>query len=194
MSAHDKYLRIAVINGAFGIKGEVKIKAFTDELEACLSYGPLTDARGKVILTPTSSRAVKNAMAAYCEEVKTREEAEALKGVELYVLRSALPETDEDDFYYTDLIGLQVKTVSGQNAGTIIAMHEFGSNDMMEIKPPKKADSQATWYHPFTKISVPIIDIARGRVVIDPLDVVNADPELDDDDDSGSEAEPEGDA
>ncbi len=169
---------VAVISGAFGIKGEVKLKPFTDEPQNCLNYGPLTDENGVIILTPISARPVKKAMAVICEQVSTREQAQALSGTKLYVKRSALPPPDEDDFYYSDLIGLQVKTTSGKNIGTIVAMHEFGANDMMEIKPSKKAAEQsgssATWYHPFTKLAVPIVDIAKGRVIIAQQDVVNA--------------------
>lgn len=174
----DPHICVAVINGAFGIKGEVKLKPFTDQPEDCLNYGPLTDAKGAVILTPISARPVKKAMAVICEQVSTREQAEALSGTKLYVKRSALPPPAEDDFYYSDLIGLQVKTTSGKNVGTIAAMHEFGANDMMEIKPSKKAAEQrgstATWYHPFTKLAVPIVDITKGRVVIAEQEIVNA--------------------
>lgn len=157
---------VAAIAGAFGVKGEVKIKSFTAEPEACLSYGPLLDVQGKVVLTPKTSRFVKNGLAVFTEEIKTREQAEAMKSTKLYVPRSAFPEPDEDDFYVTDLVGLQVKTTDGKNAGKIVAVHDFGGGDMLEIKPPKTAKNAASFYHPFTKVAVPKVDIPKGRVII----------------------------
>jgi len=161
-SQTSKLICVAAIAGAFGVKGEVKIRPFTDDPEACLTYGPLLGADGKVMLTPKSHRAVKKALAVYTEEVKTREQAEAMKSTKLYVLRSAFPEADEDDFYVTDLIGLQVKTTDGKTAGKIVAVHDFGGGDMLEIKP-KDASS---FYHPFTKAAVPKVDIKAGRVIV----------------------------
>lgn len=184
MSAKDPYIELAVISGAFGVSGEVKIKSFTQDPQSCLDYGPLLSASGQVVLTPISARLVKNALAVICEQVQTREQADALKGTMLYVPRSALPAPDdEDDFYHADLIGLQVKTTSGQNAGKIVAIHDFGSGDMLEIKPPpptakKPESSTATWFHPFTKSAVPKIDIAKGRLIIEMPQVINAKSDL----------------
>lgn len=161
-SQTSKLICVAAIAGAFGVKGEVKIRPFTDDPLACLTYGPLLGVDGTVILTPKTSRAVKNALAVFTEEVKTREQAEAMKSTKLYVLRSAFPETEEDDFYVSDLIGLQVKTTDGKNAGKITAVHDFGGGDMLEIKPKDKS----SFYHPFTKRAVPKVDIKAGRVII----------------------------
>lgn len=181
MSTSDPLIQLAVISGAFGVGGEVKIKPFTQAPESCLDYGPLLDAGGCVILTPISARLVKNALAVVCEQVTTREQAEAMKGTALFVPRSALPAPDdEDDFYHSDLIGLQVKTDSGQNAGTIVAVHDFGSGDMIEIQPPKSAEKQGTWFHPFTKAGVPKVDISKGRLIIAMPEVINAKSDLPD--------------
>ena len=95
---------VAAIAGAFGVKGEVKLKSFTDVAENCVSYGPLLSETGEVILTPTSHRLVKGAVAIRCPEVKTREEAEALKSTKLYVPRENFPAPEEDEFYAADLI------------------------------------------------------------------------------------------
>lgn len=164
MSKTDKknLICVAAIAGAFGVRGEVKVKAFTDDPAACLLYGPLLDEAGNVALTPISSRAVKNALAVIAKEVKTREEAEALKSTKLYVPRDAFPNTDEDDFYVTDLVGLQVKTTDGKTAGKVTAVHDFGGGNMLEIKPKDKS----SFYHPFTKLAVPKVDINAGRVII----------------------------
>ena len=153
---------VGAIAGAFGVKGEVKLKSFTQNPEDCVAYGPLLDEAGAVILTPTSHRPVKDALAVRAQEVTTREQAEALKSKKVYVLRAALPEPEEDEFYFTDLVGLEVKTTDGKRMGKVIAVHEFGAGDMLEIKPK----GAASFFHPFTKIATPKVDISAGRVVI----------------------------
>jgi len=164
----DKWVCIAAIAGAFGVKGEVKIKSFTDKPEDCVKYGPLYDETGRLVLTPKTHRMVKKAVAVKADEIKTREAAEALKSTKLYVQRSALPDPDEDEFYFTDLVGLDVKTTEGKRLGKVIAVHEFGAGDMLEIKPK----DAASFYHPFTKLAVPKVDIKAGRIVIE---IVEAD-------------------
>ena len=163
----DRLICVAAISGAFGIKGEVKVKLFTQDPVSCLTYGPLLNEAGEVVLTPISSRPIKDGLAVIAEEVETREEAEALKSTKLFVARAALPDPDEDDFYYADLIGLDVKTTSGQRAGVVIAVHEFGAGDMLEIKPAKKDGKQPhSFFHPFTKLATPKVDIQAGRIII----------------------------
>ena len=120
------------------------------------------DEAGAVILTPTSHRPVKDAMAVRAQEVTTREQAQALKSKKVYVLRASLPDPDEDEFYFTDLVGLDVKTTDGKRMGKVIAVHEFGAGDMLEIKPK----GAASFFHPFTKVATPKVDIGAGRVVI----------------------------
>ena len=153
---------VAAIAGAFGIKGEVKLKAFTDLPENCVSYGPLLSENGKVILTPISNRLVKGAVAVACAEVTTREQAEALKSTKLYVPRENFPAPEEDEFYASDLVGLDVKTTDGKRMGKIIGVQDFGAGDLLEIKPK----DSASFFHPFTLVGVPKVDIKAGRVVI----------------------------
>ena len=153
---------VGAIAGAFGVKGEVKLKSFTQNPEDCVAYGPLLDESGAVVLTPTSHRPVKDALAVRAQEVTTREQAEALKSKKVYVLRASLPEPEEDEFYFTDLVGLDVKTTDGKRMGKVIAVHEFGAGDMLEIKPK----DSASFFHPFTKVATPKVDIGAGRVVI----------------------------
>lgn len=168
---------IAAIAGAFGVKGEVKIKPFTENPKDCLTYGPLMNEQGKTILTPVRSRAVKKFLAVVCQEVQTREQAEAMKSTKLYVPRSALPPPGEDEFYYSDLVGLKVELLDGTPRGRVKAVHDFGSGDLLEIKTKDEKD----WYHPFTKDAVPRVDIKGGRIVIDVIEP--------DDDHSGAEDE-----
>ena len=157
---------IAAVAGAFGVKGEVKIKSFTENPKDCLKFGPFMDEKGKVILTPVRSRSVKKFLAVVCEEVKTREQAEAMKSTKLYGYRSALPKPSEDEFYYSDLIGLAVELTDGTPKGKVKAVHDFGSGDLLEIKTPGERD----WFHPFTKDAVPVVDIKGGRVVVEVIE------------------------
>jgi len=154
---------VATCAGAFGVKGEVKIKSFTDVAADCFAYGPLRDESGDVFLTITSKRTVKNGFAVLCEQVQTREQAQTLSGAKLYVYRADMPEPDEDEFYHEDLIGLDVKTTDGKRMGKIVQVHNFGAGDMLEISGTKDIPQ---FYHPFTKINVPKIDVKAGRVVI----------------------------
>lgn len=176
-------IQIGVIKGAFGIKGEVKVASFADDPVDIFSYGVLLDESGTPFFDARAHRPIKDGFAVYTDAVSTREDAEALKGKGLFITRDSLPEPDEDDFYYTDLEGLAVKTVDGKNAGTVIAIYNFGAGDMLEIQPPMpKSDVQKngkrpqSFYHPFTKRATPKVDIKKGRIIID-LSVVEADPE-----------------
>ena len=159
---NSELICVAAIAGAFGVKGEVKLKSFTDVSENCVAYGPLLSDSGEVILSPTSHRLVKGAVAVKCPEVKTREEAERLKSTKLYVPRENFPEPDENEYYAADLIGLEVKSTDGKRVGKIIAVEDFGAGDLLEIKPKKGA----SFYLPFTKEATPKVDIKAGRVVI----------------------------
>ena len=169
---------VAICAGAFGVKGEVKLKSFTQIAEDCAAYGPLYNEAGNRVLTPQSHRVMTHHIALKAAEITQREAAQALNGVALYVPRDVLPETDEDEFYYSDLVGLEVKSTSGQRMGTIIAIHEFGAGDMLEIQPDEKiAQKQGTsarsFFHPFTKICVPKIDLKARRVIIHIIEAEN---------------------
>lgn len=158
---------VAVIAGAHGVHGAVKVKSYTQIPENFSAYGPLLNENGEIILTPKNPRPIGNAFTMRSPEITSREQALAMKGVLLYVPRDSLPNIeDEDDFYYSDLVGLDVKTSDGKRAGTVKAVHEFGAGDMLEIQPPKSAEKQASWFHPFTKLAVPKIDLKARRIVI----------------------------
>lgn len=175
MNDKQNWVCVAAISGAFGVAGEIKLKSFTQNPESCVLYGPLYTEEGALLLTPLSHRVMTNHIALKTRDVQDRESAQALKGIRLYVPREALPDhEDEDEFYYSDLIGLEVKTTTGQRAGKIIAVHEFGAGDMLEIKSnAKMGESSVSFYHPFTKQSVPKVDIKSGRVIIHIIEAEN---------------------
>lgn len=171
---------IASCSGAFGIKGEVKIKSFTGDPQACLSYGPWRDENGEVVLTALSSRPVKDGFAVMCENISTPEQAIELRGAKLYVYRADMPEPDEDEFYFEDLTGLDVKTTDGKRMGTIKAVHNYGAGDLLEITggKDKQGNPLGEFFHPFTKIGVPKVDIKGRRIVIFIEEVISErDPE-----------------
>jgi 16S rRNA processing protein RimM len=144
----------------------VKVKSFTQNAEDFSIYGPLLGEDGEIVLTPKNPRPINKAFTMRSPEITTREQAMALKGTQLFVPRSVLPEPEEDDFYYADLIGLEVKSTDGKRIGTIRSVHDFGAGDMLEIQPGKSSESQTSFFHPFTKAAVPKVDIKGGRVII----------------------------
>ena len=174
MSENTKNLIcVAVIAGAHGVHGAVKVKSYTGVPADFSIYGPLLNEAGEIVLTPKNPRPINNAFTMRSPEIKTREQAVAMRGTLLYVPRDLLPEIEEeDDFYYTDLVGLDVKSTDGKRIGKIHSVHNFGAGEMLEIEPGKSAESQSTFFHPFTKIGVPKIDIKAGRVVIHIEDTV----------------------
>ncbi|WP_427453436.1 ribosome maturation factor RimM [Litorimonas sp. WD9-15] len=174
MSMDSRLVCVAVIAGAHGVHGAVKVKSYTQVPEDFSAYGPLLGEDGSVILTPKNPRPVGKDFTMRSPEITTREQALEMKGTLLYVPRDVLPDTDDEDyFYYADLVGLDVKTSDGKRAGTIKAVHEFGAGDMLEIQPPKSAEKQASWFHPFTKAGVPKVDLKAGRVIIHIEEAVN---------------------
>ena len=168
MSAPSEPLTcVAVIVGAHGVHGAVKVKSFTQNPADFSTYGPLLGEDGHVVLTPKNPRPINNAFTMRSPEIKTREQALSMSGTQLYVPRNMFPDPeDEDEFYYSDLIGLDVKSTNGKRIGTIHSVHDFGAGTMLEIQPGKSADNQNSFFHPFTKLAVPKVDLKAGRVII----------------------------
>lgn len=155
-------IQVGRVAGAFGVRGEVRITSFTAEPLALVDYRDLRREDGSAGLTLTSGRPAKGGVVARAKEIETREQAEALRGLKLYIPRSKLPEPDQDEFYVTDLVGLSVVTAAGEALGRIKAVQDFGAGDLLEIAP---AEGGATWYLPFTREAVPEVRMADGVVV-----------------------------
>jgi 16S rRNA processing protein RimM len=153
---------VARIGAAHGVRGQVRLWTFTDDPFAVKHYGPLSTKDGTRQFEVTSAREAKDHLVATLKGVMTRNEAENLNGVELYVAREQLPETDEGEYYHADLIGLAAVTPDNGPVGRVVAIHNFGAGDIIEIAPPQGA----TMLLPFTNAVVPTVDIAGGRVVI----------------------------
>jgi 16S rRNA processing protein RimM len=152
------------IAGAHGIRGEVKITSFTTVPEDIASYGPLIDGKGRK-LTIEALRLLKGmSVSARIAGVRDRNAAEALKGVELFIERARLPETDADEWYHADLIGLAAMTPEGKRIGEIIAVQNFGAGELLEIR---RGEGGRTVFVPFTQAAVPVVDVKGGRVIVD---------------------------
>lgn len=178
---------LGVVGGAHGLKGECRVRSFTDSPVDLGVYGPLFDAEGNRY-TVKSARLQKNVVVVRFAEVEDRNHAERLNGRELFVDRSALPEPDEsDEFYLDDLVGLAVETVSGAVVGMVVAFHDFGAGDIVEIKPPEGQ----TVMIPFSEAAVPEIDADRGVMIVEPFAAGLAEAETDEPD--GATEPPAGD-
>ncbi|GIQ79256.1 ribosome maturation factor RimM [Bradyrhizobium sp. RD5-C2] len=164
---------VARIGAAHGVRGAVRLWTFTEDPLAVKDYGPLMTKDGTRQFELTHAREAKDHLVVTLKGVASRDDAERLNGLELYVPRDRLPETDDGEYYHTDLIGLAAVTTSEQTLGKVIAIHNFGAGDIIEIAPPQGA----TMLLPFTNAVVPTVDLAGGRVVIDlPQEVDGDDP------------------
>jgi 16S rRNA processing protein RimM len=164
---------VARIGAAHGVRGAVKLWTFTEDPLAVKRYGPLRTKDGTRQFEVATAREANGHLVATLKGVATREEAERLNGIELYIAREKLPDTDEDEYYHADLIGLAAVTAANEPIGRVIAIHNFGAGDIIEIAPPHGA----TMLLPFTNAVVPTVDLAGGRVVIElPAEIDGDDP------------------
>jgi len=148
-----------------GLQGEVRIRSFTAEPGAIADYGPLEDETGTRLFEIESLRVTPKALTARLKGVESRGQAEALTGTKLYVPRSRLPEREEDEWYHSDLIGSAALDPDGAAIGTVIAVHNFGAGDLLEIRP---ASGAATVLMPFTRETVPEVDVEGGWLKVVP--------------------------
>ncbi len=162
---------IARIGAAHGVRGAVKLWTFAEDPFAVQQYGPLLTKDGARSFEVVTAREAKGHLVVTLKGIATREDAERLNGLELYIAREKLPATDEDEYYHADLIGLAAVTPADEPLGRVIAIHNFGAGDIIEIAPPQGA----TMLLPFTNAVVPFVDIANGRVVIELPDEIVGD-------------------
>jgi 16S rRNA processing protein RimM len=167
---------VAQIGGAHGIRGEVKLKSFTADPLAVKDYGPLASEDGvlqieieAVRLLPSLPRARgrgrEGVLVARLRGVVDRNAAERLTNLKLFIPRERLPPPDADEFYHAELIGLAAEGADGTRVGTVIAVHDFGAGDILELRPEAGG---ATLMVPFNDAFVPRVDIAGGRIVVVP--------------------------
>ncbi len=156
---------VGAIAGAFGVRGEVRLKSFTATPEDIAAYSPLETEDGARSFTVKITRQIKNGLAARLSGVSNKEAADALRGTQLYVPRARLPSLPDDEFYHADLIGLTVTDTGGTPLGKVLAVHNNGADDLLELSAPGQ---KQTVLLPFTKAIVPTVDLSQGRIVADP--------------------------
>ncbi|WP_116132399.1 ribosome maturation factor RimM [Tropicimonas sp. IMCC34043] len=156
---------VGAISGAFGVRGEVRLKSFCATPEDIAAYGPLFSEDGTASYTVKLTAQVKNGFAAEIEGITSKEAADALRGLRLYADRDRMPALSDDEYYHADLIGIEVRDTGGTLLGHVKAVQDYGAGDMLEVTP---AAGGATILLPFTHEAVPTVDIGAGRIVADP--------------------------
>ncbi|GGA36971.1 ribosome maturation factor RimM [Pelagibacterium lentulum] len=173
------------IGAAHGIKGEVRITSYTEDPLAIANYGVLDTDRPGLSVKITRARQAKSVLIASLEGITDRNGAEKLNGVSLYIDRARLDEPEEDEFYHTDLIGLEVRQPDETVLGTITAVANFGADDLLDIRLKENGKSV---FLPFTKAVVPRVDVRKGFVIAIPpqgwLEDTPRDPEETDPEDT----------
>lgn len=169
---------LGVIVGPHGLRGQVRIKSFTDSPEDVCAYGPVSDRSGERHFALSAVGRAKGVVLARIEGVADRNQAEALKGTELFVARAVLPVLEDDEaFYHADLIGLAAEDREGRPLGTVRAVHDFGAGVVIELE----GSGGESMMVPFTKAAVPLVDSEAGRLVVDPPAEIVAGPARDPD-------------
>ncbi len=163
--AADGLIAIGKCGASHGVRGQVRVKSYTGDPAAIGNYGTLHLASGRKLMV-TQVRVLKQDMlVATFAGVGSREAAEALSGLELWVPRAALPPEGEEEFYHADLIGLAARTAEGVELGKVSAVLNFGAGDILEITPPAGGE---TLLFPFTRAVVPLVDIKTGSLILVP--------------------------
>ena len=163
-----RLILVAQVGGAFGVRGEVKITAYTAEPETLLKFRDLKREDGSPGLTLLAGRPAKAGLVARTQEITTPEQADALRGLKLYVDRDLLPPPEEDEFYLADLVGIQARDAAGAVIGKVISVQNFGADDLLEIKP----QIGPSWWLPFTRECAPEVNIPeRWLTVVRPDEI-----------------------
>lgn len=158
---------VGKIGGAFGVQGEVRLKSFCADPATISDYTPLYTADGRAFQQIVLTGQQKGGFTARIDGVITKEDADALRNVELFADRAQMPSLPDDEYYYADLIGLTVLDSGGEILGTVKNVMDHGAGDLLEIIVP---GSSETILLPFTQAAIPTVDISRGRIIADPSD------------------------
>ena len=159
-----KRVCLGVVTGPHGVHGAVRIKSFTQAPEDIARYGPLTDEAGNRCFELSLVGAVRGVVLARLSGIEDRDQAEALRGLRLHLPRAALPQTEAEEYYHADLIGLEAVLGDGTRVGRVRAIHDFGAGDTLELARPGASPVMV----PFTRAVVPSIELAAGRLVLNP--------------------------
>jgi 16S rRNA processing protein RimM len=160
-----RLILIGRVAGPFGVRGELRITTYSADPLSLLTYRELKREDGTPGLTLTAGRAAKGGIVARAKEVETREQAEAIRGLRLFIARDVLSLPDDDEFYLADLIGLEARDLAGAVVGKVRTVENFGAGDLVEIAPTAGGP---TFWLPFTREAVPEVRISGGWIAIDP--------------------------
>ena len=163
MAGSDR-ICVGAIGGAFGVKGEVRLKSFCADPAAIADYAPLYSEDGKQEFDLVLTGILNNGLSARMSGITSREQAEAARGIRLFAERSKLPSLPDDEFYHTDLIGLTVLDAGGTELGKVKAVLNHGASDLLEVMGP---GMKSPLLLPFTLAVVPTVDLAGGRLIVD---------------------------
>lgn len=160
----DRLIVLGVIAGAHGVRGDVRVKSFTEDPGDIFSYGPLLSDDRTVLLEAKSFKPAKDHYIVTPKSPRPKEDWDGLKGARLHVPRSRLPSPDDDEFYIEDLVGLDAVSRDGVAVGTVKAVQDFGAGDLLEIAPAKAGEP--SFFVPFTMEDVPEVHFATGQVIL----------------------------
>ena len=180
LSSSATRLRVAKILGVHGLRGTVKLQVYTVDPASVVEYGPLSTRDNQQQFRVTLKNPAKGHWLAHVEGITNRTQAEALIGIDLFVDRAVLPPTDDDEYYEADLVNLRVEHVNGTLLGQVRGLENFGAGLLLDIRLSAEQGGRDVII-PFTKICVPVIDVAGGRVVVDPPDGLFDPPDQRDD-------------
>jgi 16S rRNA processing protein RimM len=153
------------IGAAHGLRGEVRLRSFTSDPAGIADYGPLETEDGRIFEIETL-RPTRDHFVVRLSGVRDRDSASALANTKLYVPRERLPETEQpDEFYHADLVGLAAVDRGGNTLGTVVAIHNFGAGDLIEVRADSGGNTELV---PFDTTHVPAVDVAAGKIVVDP--------------------------
>jgi 16S rRNA processing protein RimM len=164
--AISELICVGAVTGTRGVKGDVRIKSFTADPQDISSYGPLFDKTGNITYELKVTGQAKGQLIGRIVGTPNRTAAEKLKGLQFFVPRDSLPSTNDDEYYFSDLVGLSVEDTDGKALGTISSVENFGAGDVLEIVGVVNGGLMV----PFTKETVPQVDIQNGIAIIDPPD------------------------
>jgi len=157
----ENLICIGAIKGVHGVRGQIRLLSFTEQAEDIFTYAPITDASGTRTFALSFRGMGNDHFIAAIEGVTTREEADKLKGTQLFIARDRLPEEEEGEFYQADLEGLDVRDESGVSLGRVIAMYDYGAGPFLEVQPAKGKSFMV----PFKDEFVPTVDVEAGYMI-----------------------------
>ena len=186
--AAPRMVLVAEIGAAHGIKGEVRLKSHTEVPLTVADYGPLSAPDGRTFeitaARPAAGSSSPEMLVVRFKGVADRNAAEKLTGIRLSVPYDRLPPANEGEYYHADLIGLQAVTRDGAPLGTVVGVPNYGAGDLIEIAPPRGQ----TFLVLFTDAAVPEVDIAGGRIVVEPPTEIGDEDDAEDDNEHGEGA------